>query len=120
MPTPTGESCRDRMAATHHWDAGRFVNPREKLVADGGSEGRDPLDDPRACSRCGVHIGFHGDDYCEPCAREIGVKPPIVRCMHCDQRGPQEQMESVDISTPDEYYPTIRYLCRDCSGGASA
>lgn len=30
------ESCRDRMAAGPHWNADRFVNPREKLFADGG------------------------------------------------------------------------------------
>jgi hypothetical protein len=30
------ESCRDRMAASPHWDAEQFVNPREKLIADGG------------------------------------------------------------------------------------
>jgi hypothetical protein len=24
-------------------------------------------------------------------------------------------MDSVDISPPDEYYPTIRYLCPGCS-----
>jgi len=114
------ESCRDRMAAGPHWDANRFVNPREKLVADGGSEPRDPTEDPRACSRCGVHIGFMTDNYCDPCAREIGARGDMVRCMGCGQDGPEEQMESVDISEPDEYYPTIRYLCRDCSGGELA
>jgi len=31
------ESCRDRMAAGPHWDADRFVDPRERLVADGGT-----------------------------------------------------------------------------------
>jgi hypothetical protein len=30
------ESCRDRMAASPHWDGERFTNPREKLIADGG------------------------------------------------------------------------------------
>lgn len=84
------------------------------------TEHRDPTDDPRACSRCGVHIGLLGDDYCDPCAREIGAKPPMERCMGCGQDVPQEQMESVDISPPDEYYPTIRYFCRGCSGGESA
>jgi hypothetical protein len=82
-----------------------------------GTERLDPTEDPRACSRCGVHIGFLGDDYCDPCAREIGAKTPMERCLQCGRNAPQELMESVDISTPDEYYPTIRYLCRDCSGG---
>jgi len=81
------------------------------------TEQRDPTEDPRACSRCGVHIGFLGDDYCDPCAREIGARAEMVRCMSCGQDGPEEQMESVDISSDDEYYPTIRYLCRGCSGG---
>lgn len=79
-----------------------------------------PEDDPFACSRCGVHIGLWGSDYCDPCAREIGAKPPMQRCMGCGRDVPQEQMESVDISQPDEYYPDIRYLCRGCSGGGSA
>jgi len=91
-----------------------------RLLTDGGTERRDPTEDPRACSRCGVHIGFLGDNYCDPCAREIGARGEMVRCMGCGQDGPEGQMESVDISEPDEYYPTIRYLCRDCSGGASA
>lgn len=32
------ESCRDRMAASPHWEADRFARPEEKLVtaADGG------------------------------------------------------------------------------------
>jgi len=78
---------------------------------------RDPSDDPTACSKCGVHIDMWGGEYCDPCAREIGAKPPIERCLHCGARAPQEQMESVDVSAPDEYYPEIRYLCWDCAGG---
>jgi len=80
------------------------------------SEKRDPAEDPRACSLCGTHIGFSSDEYCDGCAREVGAKPPLERCMDCGNRGPQEQMKSVDISTEDEYYPEIRYLCRSCSG----
>jgi len=75
-----------------------------------------PLDDPSVCSRCGVHIGAFGDEYCEPCAREVGVKPPLRRCMNCGQDAPGEQMTAIDISPDDEYYPTIRYLCPSCSG----
>jgi hypothetical protein len=37
--------------------------------------------------------------------------------MGCDRRAPQDQMESIDVSPEDEYYPEIRYLCRGCSGG---
>jgi len=85
-----------------------------------GTDRRDPTDDARACSLCGVHIGLWSDEYCDPCAREIGAKPPMERCLHCGRNAPQELMESVDISTPDEYYPEIRHLCRDCSGGESA
>jgi hypothetical protein len=65
----------------------------------------------------GVRIGPGIDEYCDPWAREIGAKPPMERCLQCDSNAPQEVMESVDISSPDEYYPKIRYLCRDCSGG---
>jgi len=91
-------------------------------ITDGGrseedAQRRDPMDNPTACSKCGVHIGLSQDDYCESCAREVGAKPPLQRCLHCGDRLPQEQMESVDISGPDEYYPEIRYFCRDCSGG---
>jgi len=82
-----------------------------------GSERRDPAEDPRACSQCGVHIGFRGGEYCDPCAQDIGAKPPIQRCIHCGQRAPQELMKAIDVSTDDEYYPKIRYLCRDCSVG---
>lgn len=81
------------------------------------TEQRDPTEDPRACSRCGVHIGLRSGDYCDPCAREIGAKPPMRRCMGCGRDAPQEEMESIDVSAPDEYYPDIEYLCRDCSGG---
>jgi hypothetical protein len=77
----------------------------------------DPASNPRACSRCGVAIGLRGGDLCDRCARSVGAKPPIERCIHCGSRAPQEQMESIDISTDDEYYPEIRYLCRECSGG---
>jgi hypothetical protein len=95
---------------------------QDEIRTDGGqpvdgTERRDPTEDPRACSRCGVHISFLIDDYCDSCAREIGARGEMVRCMGCGQDGPEEQMESVEISEPDEYYPTIRYLCRDCSGG---
>jgi len=78
---------------------------------------RDPTKDPRACSRCGVHIGFIGDEYCDPCARENGTKPPMQRCLHCGRDAPQELMKSVDISTSDECSPEIRHLCQDCTGG---
>ena len=77
---------------------------------------RDPTDDPNACSICGVYIGsFPGGEYCDGCAREIGAKPPIRQCYGCARDAPQEGMESIDVSPPDEYYPDIRYLCRDCS-----
>jgi len=80
------------------------------------SEKRDLAEDPRACSLCGTLLAFSSDEYCDHCARQVGAKPPLERCMHCGNGGPQEQMESVDISTEDEYYPEIRYLCRSCSG----
>jgi len=77
---------------------------------------RDPTEDPQACSRCGVYIGdFHGSDYCDSCARELGTKPPMQQCMGCGRDAPQEQMEAIDVSPPDEYYPDMEYLCRDCS-----
>jgi DNA-directed RNA polymerase subunit RPC12/RpoP len=99
----------------------RSVRARE-VATDGGqsvdgTEHRDPSEDPAACSRCGVHIGLASDDYCDPCAREIGAKPPMQRCMGCGKNYPQEWMDDIDISGEDEYYPKIRYLCPDCSGG---
>lgn len=75
---------------------------------------RDPTDDPKACSRCGVYTGLP-DEYCDPCAREIGTKPPIRQCSSCGRRAPEEDMTSIDVSPPDEYYPTFEYLCRSCS-----
>jgi len=86
------------------------------MSSDGRSR-RDPTEEASACSKCGVYIGLFGGEYCDPCAREIGAKPPMERCLECGQDAPQELMETVDISAPDEYYPKIRYLCRDCSGG---
>ena len=83
---------------------------------DGDSK-RDPTEIPAACSKCGVHIGAFGDQYCDPCAREIGVKPPIQRCVSCGRDAPGEEMKTIDVSPDDEYYPEIRHLCRNCSGG---
>ena len=85
-----------------------------------GTKRPDPTEDPRACSVCGVYIGPFGDDYCDGCAREIGAKPPLERCIGCGQRAPQERMKAIDVSLEDENYPEIRYLCRGCSGGESA
>lgn len=82
----------------------------------GDKDRPDPAEDPFACSRCGVYIGGpRSNDYCDPCAREVGSKPPMRRCLGCGRDATQEQMESIDVSPPDEYYPDIRYLCRDCS-----
>lgn len=81
---------------------------------------RDPSEDPYACSRCGVYIGAFGDDYCDSCAREIGTKPPIQRCMGCGRNARQEEMEAIDVSPEDEYYPDIRYLCQGCNEGEPA
>jgi hypothetical protein len=77
----------------------------------------DIREDPAACSKCGVHIGAFGGEYCDPCSREIGANPPIRRCMSCGRDAPEEQMDTVDVSPEHEYYPDIRHLCRGCSGG---
>lgn len=37
------ESCRDRMAASSHWDEDRFSRPEEKLVTDGGTDSHERL-----------------------------------------------------------------------------
>jgi len=87
-----------------------------ELVADGGTERPDPTEDLAACSKCGVHIGFGGDEYCDGCAREIGAKPPLRRCEHCGQRAPEEHMTAVDVSGPDEYYPEFIHFCPSCGG----
>jgi hypothetical protein len=44
----------------------------------------------------------------------------MEQCLECGQRAPQEEMGSIDVSAPDEYYPQIRYLCPDCSGEVTA
>lgn len=82
-----------------------------------GLDRPDPEDDPFACSLCGCHIGQFSGDYCDGCARDIGLKPPLRRCTHCGQRAPEDRMKAIDVSLPDEYYPTIEYLCRACSRG---
>jgi hypothetical protein len=80
-------------------------------------ESYDPADDPQACSKCGVHIGLRNGDYCDGCEREMGLKPPMTRCFGCHEQYPQEHMERIDLSDPDEYYPQFQYLCGSCSGG---
>lgn len=82
-----------------------------------GVNQRDPTDDPAACSKCGTHIGAFGDEYCEGCARELGVKPPLRRCVECGKEYPEERMRAIDVSPPDEYYPKFEYLCGGCDGG---
>jgi hypothetical protein len=42
----------------------------------------------------------------------------IARCEGCYSRYYKQQMESVDISLEDEYYPKFIYLCSDCSEGS--
>lgn len=86
--------------------------------SDGGTERPDPADDPTLCSVCGVYLGsFPNEDYCDGCAREIGAKPPLRRCVECGTERPEENMVAIDVSPPEEYYPTFEYLCRGCSGG---
>lgn len=77
------------------------------------------VDDRRNCSLCGTHIGVLGNDYCDPCDREIGRKPPRVSCLSCGVRAPQPRMQQIDVSPEEKYYPEIRYLCRDCGGDGS-
>lgn len=80
----------------------------------------DPEDDPFACSLCGCALGsvkrLAGEEYCDPCQRDHGLKPPYQRCFECGGRHSQELMDAVDVSPPDEYYPEIEYLCPVCSG----
>jgi hypothetical protein len=81
-------------------------------------EQRDPQDDPTLCSLCGVYIGaFPDKEYCDGCAREVGVEPPLRRCLHCGSEAPEPHMETIDVSPDDEYYPEIEYLCPSCAGG---
>lgn len=84
------------------------------------SESPNPADVPHACSMCGTFIG-HGttDEYCDGCAREVGAKPPLQRCEECGRGAPESHMESIDVSPPDEYYPTFIHLCPGCAGGES-
>lgn len=80
----------------------------------------DPEDDPFACSICGCYLSelqrVRGDDHCESCKREHDPTHVIHNCLGCGREALQEQMEAIDISPPDEYYPEVRYLCRDCDG----
>jgi len=80
-----------------------------------GTDRPDPEDDPFVCSICGCYIGQFSGDYCDGCAHDVGVKPPLRRCVECGRRGTEEQMKAIDVSLPDEYYPTFEYLCRGCS-----
>jgi hypothetical protein len=90
-------------------------------MSENDTERPDPADDPTLCSVCGVYLGsFPNDEYCDGCAREIGAKPPLRRCVECGSEGPEENMVAIDVSRPEEYYPTFEYLCRGCSGGESA
>jgi hypothetical protein len=75
----------------------------------------EPDRGPFACSICGCYIGQFSGEYCDGCARAIGAKPPLRRCVECGQRGPEGQMEAIDVSRADEYYPTFEHLCRGCS-----
>lgn len=86
----------------------------------GRADRPDPSEDPRACSVCGVYIGFRGDDYCDGCSREIGAKPPLRRCVECGNRGPEERVKAIDISCDGEYYPEFVYLCRGCADGGGS
>jgi hypothetical protein len=110
---------RDRDAETDDEQSNKTV--QTKLVTDGGQAGddggRDRREDPSACWTGGVHTGAFGDEYCDPCAREISVKPPMQRCVGCGRDAPGEEMKTIDVSPDDEYYPEIRHLCRSCSGG---
>lgn len=77
--------------------------------------------DPECCSRCGTYIGrFNSDDYCDGCAREVGAKPPIRQCYGCNRDAPEKEMKAIDVSPHEDYYPDIRYLCRDCERGGSS
>ena len=97
----------------HHSDGDERVEQSQS-----GTDRPDPTEHPESCSKCGVHIGSFGGDYCDPCAREIRAKPPMQRCRSCGKHVPRDRMDdAIDVSPDDEYYPTIRYLCRGCAGG---
>jgi len=83
----------------------------------------DPEDDPFACSLCGCYLGevkrISGEEYCDSCQRDIGMKDPLRRCIECGQVGPEEQMIPIDVSPEDEYYPQFEYLCQSCGEGSA-
>lgn len=70
-------------------------------------------DDPYACNMCGCRVSIR-EDYCDACARDIGAKPPLISCYHCGDRYEEQQMESIDLSAPDELYPDIKHICSKC------
>jgi len=110
------------IATCHPFDSERvrqlYREYRGPILTDGCVDQPDPTADTAACSMCGCHIGYGGSDaYCDGCARDVGAKPPMRTCRGCGQTGQEEQMEAVDVSPEDEYYPDIQYLCRSCGGG---
>lgn len=87
------ESCRDRMAASPRWESGRFVDPREKLMADGGQH-RPPCEavehmsptanygnlERRVCPNCRLYF-------------DTGEKSAVVFCSRaCRERHQQGRL----------------------------
>ena len=47
--------------------------------------------------------------------RQAGREPEMRECFGCHRRIRKDRAKTIDISQPDEYYPTVRYLCWDCN-----
>jgi hypothetical protein len=77
------ESCRDRMASSSHWDGNRFVRPREKFVADGGTSRTERLG--WVCDGCGKHVtGSIPRNQCADCGgRWFEATPKRLACGRC-------------------------------------
>jgi len=72
---------------------------------------QDPEHDPFACSRCGGYIGEAArirGEYCDDCQ---GDDQEYVPCHTCGDRVPLSRAAGVDVTPPDEYYPTFIYFC---------
>jgi len=79
-----------------------------------------------ACSDCGTTASLRykpekpvneqsRPTICDRCADfRLKQATTYVRCEYCGQRLRERDADAVNVSAPDEYYPGIIHLCRDC------
>lgn len=90
--------------------------------AGGAHKRPDPEDDPFACDICGHYLSelkrLKGE-LCDSCQREYEPSPSMATCVGCGRYASTEHMEAIDVSPPDDYYPKVEYVCRDCQEGSA-